>query len=85
MPADLLVQIRRTAKETGLSLAEAMRQSMQLGLPKLQERLMRKQRSRPVLKPLTKAESRLAFGPDPLWDKLEIAMAQRPVPLPEED
>jgi hypothetical protein len=39
VPPDLLTEVRRTAKETGLSLAEAMRQSLKLGLPKLREQL----------------------------------------------
>lgn len=40
LPPPLLKEIRRTAKETGLSLADAMRQSLKLGLPKLREHLM---------------------------------------------
>ena len=39
LPPPLLREIRRTAKQTGLSLAEAMRQSLRLGLPKLREQL----------------------------------------------
>jgi hypothetical protein len=39
LPPPLLREVRRTAKETGLSLAEAMRQSLRLGLPKLREQL----------------------------------------------
>jgi hypothetical protein len=39
VPPDLLLEVRRTAKETGLSLAEAMRQSLRLGLPKLRDQL----------------------------------------------
>ena len=39
LPADLLGQVRRTAQETGLSLADAMRQSLKLGLPVLREQL----------------------------------------------
>jgi hypothetical protein len=39
LPPPLLKEIRRTAKETGLSLADAMRQSLKLGLPKLREQL----------------------------------------------
>ena len=33
MPNDLLDEVRHTAKAAGLSMAEAMRQSMKLGLP----------------------------------------------------
>ncbi len=39
LPAELLSQIRRTAEDTGLSLADAMRQSLKLGLPRLHEQL----------------------------------------------
>ena len=38
LPADLLKEVRKAAKKTGLSMADAMRQSMKLGLPKLVER-----------------------------------------------
>jgi hypothetical protein len=51
MPSDLLGEVRKAASKTGLSMAEAMRQSIRLGLPKLQEQLSVNQ-----LKPLTKAE-----------------------------
>ena len=39
MPNDLLDEIRHTAKATGLSMADAMRQSVKPGLPKLREQL----------------------------------------------
>jgi hypothetical protein len=39
MPDKLLREIRAVAKDTGLSMADAMRQSMKLGLPKLREEL----------------------------------------------
>lgn len=75
MPADLLREVRSTAKETGLSVADAMRQSMKLGLPKLRERLARSE----PLKPFTAAEARQAFAPDPEWDALTAAMARLPI------
>jgi len=56
MPADLLGEMRNAAKLTNLSIADAMRQSMRLGLPKLVERLSKNQ-----LKPFTEDENRLAF------------------------
>jgi len=37
LPSDLLKEIRKTAKATGLSLADTMRQSIKLGAPKLRE------------------------------------------------
>jgi hypothetical protein len=39
MPQNLLREVRAVAKDTGLSLADTMRQSMKLGLPKLREDL----------------------------------------------
>ena len=39
LPPELLAELRRTAKATGLSMADAMRQSLKLGLPKLRESL----------------------------------------------
>ena len=40
LPSSLIDEIRKTAKETGLSLADAMRQSLKLGLPRLREQLV---------------------------------------------
>ncbi|PWU15409.1 MAG: hypothetical protein C5B50_15480 [Verrucomicrobia bacterium] len=81
MPDDLLREVRRAAKETGLSLADAMRQSMKLGLPKLTEQLSRK-----ALKPMTPEECRQCWEvPNPEFDALEAAMARRPPPPPPEE
>ena len=80
LPPQLLGELRKTAKQTGLSVADAMRQSMKLGLPKLREQLAQT----PELKPLTAAESRQAFAPDAEWDGLEAAMARLPVKLEDE-
>ena len=88
LPPDLLKEIRRTAKETGLSLAEAMRQSIKLGAPKLREDLApRKDNSILAgIKPLTKAEAHRCWGkPNPEFDALEHHCASLPVPLPEDD
>jgi len=79
IPSVLLKELRRTAKETGLSLADTMRQSMKLGLPRLREQL-----SKGPLNVLTPEESQLAFSPDPEWDGLESAMARMPIRLQEE-
>ena len=35
MPPDLLLEVRRVAAETGISMADAMRQSIKIGLPEL--------------------------------------------------
>jgi hypothetical protein len=73
LPPDLLGEVRETAKETGLSLADAMRQSLKLGLPKLREQLA----PQTGLKPFTKEEAAKAFGPDPEFDALYAAMVKR--------
>jgi hypothetical protein len=38
-PDDLLAEIKRTAKETHLSMAEAVRQAVRFGLPRLRQGL----------------------------------------------
>jgi hypothetical protein len=78
VPEDLLGEVREAAKETGLSIADAMRQSMRLGLPKLREQLA-------TLKdqPLSTEEVRGAFSQNSDWDALESAMVRRPVRPPE--
>lgn len=80
MPPELLSEVRQTAQETGLSIADAMRQSMRLGLPKLRSQL-----SVTKTKPMTPAETRRAFAPNKDWDALESAMAKRPVRPPEDE
>jgi hypothetical protein len=80
MPEDLLADIRAAARDTGLSQADVVRQSVKAGLPKVRRRF----RAERKLKPFTKAESRTAFGPDPEWDPVEKALASR-VPLPPEE
>ena len=68
MPPDLLREVRKTAEDTGLSLADAMRQSIRLGLPKLREKLSVQAR----LRPFTAEENRLAFEtPNREFDDLE--------------
>jgi hypothetical protein len=53
LPSELLKEIRKTAKATGLSLADTMRQSIKLGAPKLRGQL-----APAKLKPFTRAEAR---------------------------
>jgi hypothetical protein len=80
MPPDLLTEMRQAAKRTNLSIADAMRQSMRLGLPKLVGQLSRNQ-----LQPLTKEENRLAYQtPNPEFDGLEHHCAALPKRPPEE-
>jgi hypothetical protein len=79
LPPDLLGEARQTAKEAGLSLADAMRQSLKLGLPKLREQLATQS-----LKPFTPEEAREAFGPDPEWDAVTAVMSGLPISTIEE-
>ena len=74
LPPALLGEVRQTAKETGLSLADAMQQSLKLGLPKLREQL-----AKAPHKPFTPRESREAFAPDPEWDPVTAAMSRLPL------
>ena len=81
VPDELLSEVRTAASEAGVSMADIMRQSMKIGLPKLREQF----RSDRALKPFSKAEAKEAFGPNADFDRLESAMARRPVTKPEED
>jgi hypothetical protein len=79
LPKDLLDEVRKTAKETGLSMADTMRQCIKLGMPKLKAELQ-------GLKPLTLEEAQRIYGqPDPEWDALTAAMVKATAfPKPEE-
>jgi hypothetical protein len=80
VPSDLLKELRKCARETGLSVADTMRQSMKLGLPRLKEQL-----GANPLKPFTREERRLAFRtPNPEFDALEHHCASLPKRVPEE-
>ncbi len=79
MPTDLLDDVRQTAKATGLSMADAMRQSIKLGLPKLRERL-----ANSALKPFTPEEVKAAFRRDRHWEAFESAMTNVNLSPPEE-
>ena len=43
LPKDLLEEVRRTAAETGLSMADVMRQGMKRGLPQLRQAMSREE------------------------------------------
>lgn len=79
VPSDLLEEVRRTAKATGLSMADAMRQSIRLGLPRLRQQL-----STTPLRPFTAAEAKAAFKADREWEAFESAMTSVPLSPPEE-
>ena len=77
MPPDLLGEVRKTAQDTGLSMADAMRQNIRLGLPKLKEQLSLKQ-----LNPLTEAECEECWRtPDDEFDRLAAHCSALPVPV----
>ena len=77
MPTDLLKEVRHAARQTELSMADVMRQSIRLGLPKLVDQLS-KEHPLKGLKPFTKEECEQCWGkPDPEWDKLEGVMTNR--------
>ena len=80
VPPELLAEIRTAAADTGLSQQDIIRQSVKAGLPKVREQFQAERK----LKPLTKAEAKVAFGPNPEFDELERVMASR-VPLPPEE
>jgi hypothetical protein len=77
--SDLLEEVRRTAKATGLSMADVMRQSIWLGLPRFRQQLGTND-----LRPFTAEEVKAAFKPDRQWEAFESAMTSAPISLPEE-
>ena len=79
LPPDLLGEARQTAKAAGLPLADTLRQSLKLGLPKLREQSATKSP-----KPFTPKEAREAFAPDPEWDAVAAAMSGLPISRVEE-
>jgi Arc/MetJ-type ribon-helix-helix transcriptional regulator len=81
VPDDLYQEVRETASETRLSMADVLRQSIKLGLPKLRAQHAPERE----LKPFTRAEAAEAFARDSEWERLEAAMARRPVRKPEAD
>jgi hypothetical protein len=83
VPSALLKDLRKAAQQTGLSMADTMRQSMKLGLPGLVERLSPDPLKN--LKPFTPEESRRCFAiADPEFDAFAAHCAALPVPIPEE-
>ena len=83
VPSDLLREVRKAARKTGLSMADTMRQSIKLGLPNLVEQLT----PDPIksLKPFTAEEARRCFeNSNPEFDALSAHCASLAVPIPEE-
>ena len=86
LPPGLLKEVRKAARKTGLSMADAMRQSMKLGLPRLVEELSMEQVLK-NLKPMTGAECRECWEePNEEFDALEHHCATHPyqVSVPDE-
>ncbi len=82
VPPELLGEVRRASRDLGLSMADIMRQSMKLGLPKLREQLDPEPPKN--LKPLSKAESRRCYQqPNDEFDALEHHLASLPSPPPD--
>jgi len=82
VPSDLLGEVRQASQDLGLSMADIMRQSMKLGLPRLRDQLS----PDPLrnLKPLSRAESRRCYQqPNREFDALEHHLASLPSPPPE--
>jgi hypothetical protein len=74
VPADLLKEVRNAAADTGLSMADTMRQSMRLGLPKLRDQLA----CSPItnVPPLAKAAARALYSqPEDDAESTRIFMA----------
>ncbi len=81
IPPDLLGEMRHASEELGLSMADIMRQSMKLGLPKLREQLS----TSPLkgLVPLARDEARICYEEsNSEFDALEHHLAGLPSPPP---
>jgi hypothetical protein len=82
VPPDLLGEVRRASRDLGLSMADIMRQSMKLGLPKLREQLAPEPPKNS--RPLSKAESHRCYRqPNHEFDALEHHLASLPSPPPD--
>lgn len=81
LPDDLLEAVRETASATGLSQAEVIRQSTELGLNQLRAGRVTDY----SVRRLTREESASVYGPDEYWDPLEEALAKNPRPVSRED
>jgi hypothetical protein len=75
---ELMAEVKRTAEDTGLSMADAMRQGLKRGRPQVREALCAKASILDGVKPFTAAERRAAFGPNAEFDALEHHCAGLP-------
>jgi hypothetical protein len=82
VPPELLGEVRQASQDLGLSMADIMRQSMKLGLPKLRAQLS----PDPLksVKAMSRAESRRCYQqPNREFDALEHHLAGLPSPPPD--
>jgi hypothetical protein len=56
MPDDLLAEVRRAARETGLSQADVVRQSVKAGIPKIREQYRASKGRVTNVKPLSRRQ-----------------------------
>jgi hypothetical protein len=68
---DLLAEVKRTAEDTGLSQADAMRQALKRGLPQVREALCVKPSVLDEIKPLSKTVLNRLYRTLPDDDGLE--------------
>jgi Ribbon-helix-helix protein, copG family len=62
MPEDLLKEVKQAADETGLSVADVMRQAIKFGVPRVRQRLSREDDLSEAL-----ADTWENLGPAPGW------------------
>lgn len=67
LPRELLDEVKRTAKDTNLSMADAMRQAIRLGLPRVRRRLSREEDMSEAL-----ADTWEQLGPAPRVDYAKL-------------
>jgi hypothetical protein len=84
LPTELLKEVRKASKKTGLSIADAMCQSMKLGLPTLVAKLTINEALK-SLQPMTLEECRRCWEvPDREFDALAAHCASLPKALLED-
>lgn len=68
MPKELLKEVKRAAEETGLSVADVMRQAIKFGVPRVRQALSREEDFAEAA-----AETWEKLGPAPTinWDAIE--------------
>jgi hypothetical protein len=67
LPRELLDEVRRTARETGLSMADAMRLALKRGLPQVRRALSTEE---DFCEAGAETWEKIGPAPEILWDKL---------------